>query len=116
MENFLSCVSAATFAVAEANYSFAAQKTFNEQDYKYLLQYCDALDGLALRSGDDPRFNVVIGGSDLSVKVEIEDSLLILEKDDRKLYSELAELSACYGFDNRAGRLVSFFVFPSLWS
>ena len=116
MENFLSCVAAAKCAVSEAENSFAAQKRFNEQDCKNLLRQCEALDGLASRSGYDPRFKVEIIGSELSAKIEIEHSLLVLEKDDGKLYSELAEISVCCGFDNRAGRLVSFFVFSSLRS
>lgn len=114
MDSFVKCFDVVSMVVDEANSQFAPLWKPNEEKYKILKQYCEALDSLA-EEFDSESFNVEIDDISMTIAVTMECSDITIQSDKHKFY-DLAKRTISIGFSaSKDGFVCVKFVFPSIW-
>lgn len=114
MSNFVKCFDAVSMVVDEATSQFAPLWRINEERYRILEQYCNALDSLA-EEFDGESFSVEVDDISMTITITMECPEMTIESQNHKFYS-LAQRAMTFGFSiSDSGLLCVKFVFQSIW-
>lgn len=112
--SFVKCFDVVEMVVEEANKQFAPFWEMNEERYKILRQYCDAIDSLSSECNGEA-YEVEIDDNAKTVAITMDCGVMVVDQQNHKL-TALAQRTESIGFSvSEEGKLAIKFVFPSLW-
>lgn len=108
------CFDIVNMILDEATEQFGGAWEVNEENYKILEQYCNAMDILA-KEHDGEAFEVEVDDIAMTVSISMECMDFVV-KDKDSLYYELVKRAISFGFSvTDEGNLLVKFTFPSIW-
>lgn len=108
------CFDIVNMVVEEANEQFGKLWKVNEENYKILKQYCEAMDVLA-KEHDGEAFDVEIDDIAMTITIGMECMDFVVQN-KKSLYYELVKRAVSFGFSAAEdGNLLVRFTFPSIW-
>lgn len=114
MGSFIKCFDVVSSVVEEASSQFFPLWKANDEKYKILKEYCEAIDSLAAEFNGES-FEATIDDTEMTIEIKMECMDINIESQTHRYY-DLIQRAVSFGFSvSGNGNLVVKFLFPSIW-